>query len=75
MSRGRAKLKVVPEEPVPVGPDELLAIYVPALIEAEREVKRLRQSVSENGRLLARDRGVAFIREERLRQEFGDGLA
>jgi hypothetical protein len=67
---GRAKLKVVADE-TPVGPDELLAVYVPALIEAEREVARLRRSVIENGRALARIRGVAFIREERLRTEFG----
>jgi hypothetical protein len=69
VSAGRAKLKVVGGGGEPVGPDELLAVYVPALVEAEREVVRLRRSVVENGRLLAA--GVAFIREE-LRGEFGE---
>lgn len=55
----------------PLPPEKMLAIIVPDLAEAERVVATLRRHLAEQGRLLAKERGVAFIREERLRQEFG----
>lgn len=67
----RADLRVV-GKPVPLlSPEGMLAAYVPELIEAERRVRYMRQQVADQGRLLAKERGVAFIREEKLRQEFG----
>jgi len=55
------------------GPADLLAEIVPELAAAEAFVARLRQLLSEQGKRLAKERRVAFIREEHLRREFGNG--
>jgi hypothetical protein len=71
----KPNLTVVPAirraEPAP--PELILRHAIPALREAEALVRTLRQRVSEQGRLLAKKRGVGFIREEQLKQEFGNG--
>jgi hypothetical protein len=36
-----------------------------------RRLKRVDMAIAANGRLLAKERGVAFIRFESLQQEFG----
>lgn len=66
-----AALTLVREEPSPA--EDMLRELVPGLIEAERAVARYRQLIAEQGRALARERGIAFIREEALRREFGRG--
>lgn len=66
----RANLRVVPP-PLTSGPADLLGQVVPELIAAEALVARLRNIMADQGRLLAKDRGVAFIRPEHLRREFG----
>lgn len=63
------KFRVVGEDEP--SPSELLAGIVPELVKAEREVARLRNELALAGRLLAKQRRVAFIREEHLRREFG----
>lgn len=50
--------------------EDALAQIVCELAAAEATAKRLRRLMIEHGRALAKERGVAFIREERLRQEF-----
>ena len=68
----RAKLAVVRNEPeAERGPEDRLALLLPALAGAEMVVGKLRREIAEHGRALARKRGVAFIREEALKQEFG----
>lgn len=57
--------------PVSREPEDRLALLIPELVEAERLVQRLRGHVDRERRALAAKRGVAFIREERVRQEFG----
>lgn len=52
-------------------PDVMLAEIVPELIRAEEVTAALRGMVDSWRRQLAKKRGVAFIREERIRQEFG----
>jgi hypothetical protein len=52
-------------------PSDELREIVPALAAAEQEVARLRNELAAQGRLLAKERGVAFLRIEHLRQEFG----
>jgi hypothetical protein len=64
------QLHVVKRKPLP--PEQMLRIVVPDLAEAERVARRLREVVREQGRLLAKERGCAFIREERLIQEFSE---
>ena len=66
----RANLRVVPKPPMCTDPKSLLRQIVPELIAAEALVARLRNMMAEQGRELAKDRGVAFIRPEQLRQEF-----
>jgi hypothetical protein len=68
VTRGRANLALVPHEPR--SPEEFLGELVPSLIEADAVVVNLRRLIAEQGRLLARQRGVAFIRPEQLRREF-----
>lgn len=69
-ARGRAKLHVVEQQPATAS--ERLAEIVPELIAAELLVVQLRMSLKAMGRQLAVERGVAFIREEHLRREFGE---
>jgi hypothetical protein len=52
-------------------PEAMLAELIPELIRAEETVVALRGLVDSWRRVLATKRGVAFIREERVRQEFG----
>lgn len=66
----RTELHVVEREPL--GPGQMLRIVMPDLIEAERVVARLKQIVADQGRKLAEERGVRFIREEHLRREFAE---
>lgn len=68
MGTAKPRLAVVREEP---SPEEALRSIVPDLSAAEAEVARLRNALAVNGRLLAKSRGLAFIREELLRREFG----
>lgn len=78
MRRGTAKLAVVSNSPAPpsapselLPPEQMLVHVVPTLIEAELAVAQLKQMLTREGRRLAKKRGVAFIREESLRREFG----
>jgi hypothetical protein len=75
MQRRSALSLVIPEEPpkLSLSPADALAEIVPELLAAEREVVRLRRLVDEQRAKLARARGVAFIREEHVRREFGGG--
>ena len=63
-----AQLQLVPPSPTT---EDLLREIVPDLAQAEEHVRRLRAHLAEQGRALAKSRGVAFIREEQLRREFG----
>ena len=65
VSGGKPPLGQSPE------PETILAEIVPELIKAEETVGALRAMVDSRRRELAKKRGVAFIREERIRQEFG----
>lgn len=67
----RAHLAIV--APQPEQPEEALGALVPALVGAERRVAVLRQQIDQERRRLAVKRGVAFIREEAVRREFGHG--
>lgn len=69
----RPDLRVVKESAALVDrePEAMLAHLVPQLIEAEQDAAMLRMLVDSWRRALAAERGVAFIREERIRQEFG----
>jgi hypothetical protein len=49
----------------------MLADLVPELIRAEETAAALQGLVDSWRRKLAQKRGVAFIRDERVRQEFG----
>lgn len=60
---------VTPDEPE--SPEDALARIVPLLLAAEAEVARLRNVLDAERRRLAVKRGVAFIRAERVRAEFG----
>jgi hypothetical protein len=53
--------------------EEMLLSIVQQLREAEDMARRLHQHMTTQTRLLADERGVAFIREERIRGEFGNG--
>ena len=57
--------------PAPPSPADLLRELVPSLQQSERTSARLKQMIAEQGRKLARERGVAFIRVEHLLSEFG----
>jgi hypothetical protein len=69
----RPKLHIVADdEPAPASPaEEMLAHLVPDLIKAEEIVALLRALVDSWRRELANERGVAFVREEHVRREFG----
>jgi hypothetical protein len=54
-----------------LGPEEMLGLIVPALADAEKVVGKLREMMDRERRRLAEVRGVAFIREEHVRTEFG----
>ena len=65
------RLRVVaPPQPEPE-PEEALAEIVPRLLAAEAEVAKLRNQIDVERRRLASKRGVAFIRPEHVRGEFG----
>lgn len=72
---GRVPLRVVASEPTDrqsnTDPETMLAALVPELIAAEKQVARLAGHVAAWRQLLATQRGVAFIREEQVRAEFG----
>jgi hypothetical protein len=72
MTAARGALRVVgkSEPERPATPENLLGQIVPELIRCEAVTARLRQLMLEQGRALAAKRGVAFIREEQVRQEF-----
>lgn len=73
MSRtnARAKLSLVADEPPTSTAEEMLAELVPELIRAEETVAALRGLIDSWRRHLANERGVAFVREEHVRREFG----
>jgi hypothetical protein len=60
-------VEAAPQRP----PEESLHYLVPHLAEIEDLARRLKIQVAEEGRRLAKKRGVVFIREEHLRREFG----
>ena len=60
---------VTPDEPEQ--PEGALARIVPLLIAAEAEVAGLRNALDVERRRLAMKRGVAFLRAETVRGEFG----
>lgn len=51
--------------------EAVLAAIMPLLITAESVVARLKEMMAGRARELAKERGVPFIRDEQLRQEFG----
>jgi len=63
----RALHLVAPQE----APADMLAEIVPELLKAEQAARRLRQMMLDQGRKLAREEGVSFLREEALRRRFG----
>jgi hypothetical protein len=73
----RPDLHVVPagqgseRDLAPPEPEAMLADLVPELIRAEETAAALQGLVDSWRRKLAQKRGVAFIRDERVRQEFG----
>lgn len=71
MNARSPRLAVVPPERREPEPEQALAELVPALLAAEAEVARLRNAVDIQRRRLANERGVAFLRPERVRAEFG----
>lgn len=66
-----ANLRVVSPADEPPTAAEALARLVPELIEAEAVVARLKRQLDVERVRLAKGRGVAFIREETVRREFG----
>jgi hypothetical protein len=69
----RPKLHIVADGKPAAAPaaQEMLAELVPELIKAEETVAALRGLVDSWRRRLADERGVAFVREEQVRREFG----
>lgn len=59
------------EEPTSFA-ETMLRELVPSLQQSERTSADLRRMIAEQGRNLARERGVAFIRVEHLVREFGN---
>lgn len=59
------------QEPPTSFAEDMLRELVPSLQRSERTSARFRQLIDEQGRKLARERGVAFIRIEHLIREFG----
>lgn len=65
-----APLRIVtPDEPEK--PEDALVRIMPQLLAAEAEVARFRNELDVERRRLAVKRGVAFIRAEAVRREFG----
>lgn len=62
--------RLVGAEPQPSASDALARV-VPELIAAEAEVARLKRLMDAERVRLAKERSISFIREERIRQEFG----
>jgi hypothetical protein len=77
MARSNAPLRIVsgddrtPRKPTLPEPEVLLGQIVPELLRAEQLVRELRRLSDEQRRRLAAKRGVAFIRDEHARREFG----
>lgn len=77
MPRSTAPLRIVsggakqPRKPAPPEPEVLLGQIVPDLLRAEQLVRELQLLSDEQRRRLAAKRGVAFIRDEHTRREFG----
>jgi hypothetical protein len=69
--RASRKLHIVAEAPPEQTPSEALAELLPQLMELEHDVTVIRQKIDGHRVRLARERGVAFIREEHVRREFG----
>lgn len=67
--KSAARLRVV--APAPESPEDALARIVPLLLAAEAEGARLRNALDAERRRLAVQRGVAFLRAEAVRREFG----
>jgi hypothetical protein len=65
------RLRVVSEETQSAA--DMLRELVPEMIRAEETAAALRALVESWRRQLARERGVAFVREEHVRREFGEG--
>ena len=65
----RSHLRAVKDEAPRI--DELLSQELSDLAAAERTASLLRASIAEHGRVIAKERGLAFIRFEHLKQEFG----
>jgi hypothetical protein len=70
--RSARKLHIVADEPPEQSPSEALAELVPQLMELEHGVTVIRQKIDGHRVRLARERGVAFLREEAIRREFGN---
>lgn len=62
------KLNVVP---APASPEAMLRDAIRGRDEAMATVREFDRIIGEQGRRLAKKRGLAFIRVERLKQEFG----
>jgi hypothetical protein len=71
LQTGRRVSPAPPPSPLK-GAAEMLGFIVPALKDAERTVARLRHMMDRERLRLAEERGVAFIREEQIRKEFGE---
>ena len=70
MPQARAIPLHVVEGPERTPTEKLLLEIVPTLIDAEATVARLRDIMDGQRIALAKERGVAFIRPEQVRQEF-----
>lgn len=75
MIAARRTLLHAVDNPPPQGPEDMLRLIVPELEHAERTVGELRRLMVDQARLLSRERGVAYTREERIRAEFGGSHA
>jgi hypothetical protein len=69
----RTNLRVVAPADEPLTAAESLAQIVPELIEAEAVVALLKRQMDAERVRLAKERRVAFVREEQVRREFGRG--
>jgi hypothetical protein len=67
----KPKLHLVESGPEPSEARILLSQIVPTVAMLEKTLARMRHHQTVWSRQLADERGVAFIREEQLRQEFG----
>jgi hypothetical protein len=69
MTRTNLRIIILTEQPRTAA--ESLQQIVPELIEAEGVVARLKRLMDAERVRLAKERGVAFVREEQVRREFG----